>query len=117
MNMQIADLSHAVELDRAALAAVFGAAGTLKYTSRTSSGSWSITSKRRYSVYKTVTVGGFLGIPILLKLNVMHNWLGPFFEAAAEHGAEASHAVHSLATELGLMGVSVLVASGGSSRP
>ena len=62
MNMQIADLSHAVELDRAALAAVFGAAGTLKYTSRTSSGSWSITSKRRYSVYKTVTVGGFLGI-------------------------------------------------------
>ena len=62
MNMQIADLAPAVELDRAALAAVFGAAGTLKYTSRTSSGSWSITSKRRYSVYKTVTVGGFLGI-------------------------------------------------------
>jgi NADH-quinone oxidoreductase subunit L len=58
-------------------------------------------------------VGGFLGIPILLKLNVMHNWLGPFFEAAAEHGAEASHAVHSLATELGLMGISVLIASGG----
>jgi NADH-quinone oxidoreductase subunit L len=58
-------------------------------------------------------VGGFLGIPVFLKANVMHNWLGPFFEAAAGHGAEASHAVHSLATELGLMGISVLVAVGG----
>ena len=62
MNMQIADLSHAVELDRAALAAVFGAAGRLKYTSSTRSSGWSTTAKRRYSVYKTVTVGGFLGI-------------------------------------------------------
>ena len=62
MNMHIADLPNAVEMDRAALAAVFGASGTLKYTSSTSSGSWSSTSTRRYSVYKTVTVGGFLGI-------------------------------------------------------
>ncbi|UCF88382.1 MAG: NADH-quinone oxidoreductase subunit L [bacterium] len=58
-------------------------------------------------------VGGFLGIPIFLKANVMHNWLGPIFEAAAEHGSEAAGAVHSLSTELGLMGLSVLVAVGG----
>ena len=61
MNMQIADLSNAVELDRAALASVFGAAGQLKSTSSTSSGSWRVTSTRRYSIYKTVRVGGFLG--------------------------------------------------------
>jgi NADH-quinone oxidoreductase subunit L len=57
--------------------------------------------------------GGFLGIPILLKYNVMHNWLGPIFEAVGEHGGEAAHAAHSLLTELGLMGVSVMVAVGG----
>jgi NADH-quinone oxidoreductase subunit L len=57
--------------------------------------------------------GGFLGIPIFLKANVMHNWLGPVFKAAAEHGSEAAGAVHSLGTELGLMGISVLVATGG----
>ncbi len=57
--------------------------------------------------------GGFLGIPIFLKANVMHNWLGPVFEAAAEHGSEAAGAVHSLGTELGLMGISVLIATGG----
>ncbi len=43
----------------------------------------------------------------------MHNWLGPFFATATEHGAEASHVVHNLGTELGLMGISVLVAVGG----
>ncbi|MDF1535982.1 MAG: NADH-quinone oxidoreductase subunit L [bacterium] len=58
-------------------------------------------------------VGGFLGIPVFLKANVMHNWLGPFFTAAARHGAEASHSVHSLAAELGLMVISVMVALGG----
>jgi NADH-quinone oxidoreductase subunit L len=58
-------------------------------------------------------VGGFLGIPILLKYNVMHNWMGPLFEAIAEHGGEATHAAHSLLTEIGLMGVSILVAVGG----
>jgi len=58
-------------------------------------------------------VGGFLGIPIFLKANVMHNWLGPVFEAAAEYGHDTAEAVHSLGTELGLMGLSVLVATGG----
>ena len=58
-------------------------------------------------------VGGFLGIPILLKYNVIHNWLGPLFAKAAHHGGEAAHAAHSLLTELSLMGVSVLVATGG----
>ncbi|MGD8353567.1 MAG: NADH-quinone oxidoreductase subunit L, partial [Pseudomonadota bacterium] len=57
---------------------------------------------------------GFLGIPIYMKANVMHNWLGPLFEAAAKHGEEAGHAVHhSLTTELGLMALSVAVAVGG----
>ncbi len=58
-------------------------------------------------------VGGFLGIPVLLKYNVMHNWLGPLFEKAAQHGGEAAHVAHSLLTELGLMGLSVLAAAGG----
>jgi NADH-quinone oxidoreductase subunit L len=59
-------------------------------------------------------VGGFLGIPIFLKANVMHNWLGPLFEAAGGHGDEAGGAVHhSLTTELGLMALSVAVATGG----
>jgi NADH-quinone oxidoreductase subunit L len=59
--------------------------------------------------------GGFLGIPIFLKYNVLHNWLGPVFTAAADHGAEAAQQAHGLATELGLMGVSVLAAVGGIS--
>lgn len=59
-------------------------------------------------------LGGFLGIPIFLKANVMHNWLGPLFEAAGGHGEEAGGAVHhSLTTELGLMAFSVLIAAGG----
>jgi len=58
-------------------------------------------------------VGGFLGIPILLKYNVMHNWLGPLFEKATHHGGEVAHAAHSLLAELSLMGVSVLVGVGG----
>jgi len=58
-------------------------------------------------------VGGFLGIPIFMKANVMHNWLGPVLTKAAEHGEEAAHAVHSLGIELGLMGISVLVAVSG----
>ena len=58
--------------------------------------------------------GGFLGIPIFLKANVMHRWLGPYFEAAGGHGEEAGHAVHhSLGTELGLMALSVAVAVAG----
>ncbi len=58
--------------------------------------------------------GGFLGIPIFLKANVMHNWLGPLFEAAGGHGEEAGGAVHhSLTTELGLMALSVAIATGG----
>ncbi len=59
-------------------------------------------------------VGGFFGIPILLKYNIMHNWLGPLFHKVVEHGSEAAEAVHhSLATELGLMGLSVVVATTG----
>jgi NADH-quinone oxidoreductase subunit L len=59
------------------------------------------------------TFGGFLGIPIFMKYNVMHNFLGPLFEAVG-HGEEAGHAVHhSLSTELGLMAVSVVVAVAG----
>ena len=58
--------------------------------------------------------GGFLGIPIFLKANVMHNWLAPVFNAAGGHGEEAGGAVHhSLTTELGLMALSVAVATGG----
>ncbi len=58
-------------------------------------------------------VGGFAGVPIFKKLNIMHNWLGPLFEAVAEHGADAAETAHHLSTELGLMGLSVLVAAGG----
>ncbi len=60
------------------------------------------------------TIGGFLGIPIFMKYNVMHNWLGPLFDAAGGHGEEAGAAVHhSLNTELGLMAFSVIVATAG----
>ena len=60
-------------------------------------------------------VGGFAGIPIFKKFNLMHNWLGPLFESAAEHGTNAAETVHHLGTELGLMGLSVLIAVGGIS--
>ncbi len=81
------------------------------------------------------TVGGFLGLPLLPKLNAMHNWLSPVLggghggeaqaaeaghgaatmehgaEAAAGHGAEAAHAGgHSLTLELVLMAFSVALA-------
>jgi len=58
-------------------------------------------------------VGGFLGIPIFLKYNVMHNWMGPLFAKVAQHGGEAAHAAHSLFAELSLMGISVVVATSG----
>jgi len=59
-------------------------------------------------------VGGFLGIPVLMKYNVMHNWLGPLFEAMGRHAEEAAGAVHhGLGTELGLMGLSVVIAASG----
>jgi len=60
------------------------------------------------------TFGGFLGIPVLLKYNVMHNWLGPLFEAVGGHGGEAGGAAHhGLSTELGLMVFSVAIATAG----
>jgi len=60
------------------------------------------------------TFGGFLGIPVLLKYNVMHNWLGPLFEAVGGHGGDAGGAAHhSLSTELGLMVFSVAIATAG----
>jgi NADH-quinone oxidoreductase subunit L len=62
-------------------------------------------------------VGGFLGVPIVKKWNILHNWLGEAFHAAADHTEEAvthaAGAVSHLAVELGLMGVSVLVAVSG----
>jgi NADH-quinone oxidoreductase subunit L len=57
------------------------------------------------------TVGGFLGLPLVEKANVMHNWLGPWVgghAAAAEGAAEAGG--HSPGLELGLMAFSVAVA-------
>ncbi|UCF31072.1 MAG: NADH-quinone oxidoreductase subunit L [bacterium] len=62
-------------------------------------------------------VGGFLGIPVIKKWNIMHNWLGEAFHAAAEHTTEAAthaaSAVSHLTVELGLMTVSVVVAVSG----
>ena len=55
------------------------------------------------------TVGGFLGIPMIEGANVLHNFLGPVFEAGhheAAHGAEH----HSAILELGLMGLSLGIA-------
>ncbi len=60
------------------------------------------------------TIGGFLGIPLIEGANVMHNFLGPVFHAhtpAMPQAAEAAHGGgHSLAGELGLMGLSLTVA-------
>jgi len=61
MNMQIADLSNSIELDRAALAAVVGAEQYLG-TSSVSSGSWRNTYSHSYSRNSTITVGGIFGL-------------------------------------------------------
>jgi NADH-quinone oxidoreductase subunit L len=61
------------------------------------------------------TVGGFLGLPLVEKANVMHNWLGPW---VGGHGAEESsegsvaHAAagHSVGLEVALMAFSVAIA-------
>ncbi|NNF05249.1 MAG: NADH-quinone oxidoreductase subunit L [Candidatus Eisenbacteria bacterium] len=78
------------------------------------------------------TVGGFLGIPIFMKYNVMHNWLGPLIGggghgahggdhgAVTEHGTThlaagpsdhgGGHAEHNVTLEVILMGISVAIA-------
>ncbi len=59
------------------------------------------------------TVGGFLGLPFLIRLNAMHNWLGPVVgsHAAAEGAAHAAGAgEHGLGLELTLLAVSVAIA-------
>jgi NADH-quinone oxidoreductase subunit L len=67
------------------------------------------------------TVGGFLGLPLVEKANVMHNWLGPW---VGGHGAEeatpdalaqgesVAHAAagHSAGLEVALMAFSVALA-------
>ena len=62
-------------------------------------------------------VGGFLGIPVIKKWNILHNWLGGVFHAVAEHAPEAvehaAGAASHLAEEMGLMAVSVVVAVSG----
>ena len=66
-------------------------------------------------------VGGFLGVPIVKKWNIMHNWLGEVFHTVAGHAEEVStHAAEAasqaagsmshLVQELGLMGISVVAA-------
>jgi len=58
------------------------------------------------------TAGGFLGIPIAMQANVMHNWLGPMLSAhGGEHGAEEGH--HDVGLEVALMAVSVAIALAG----
>ena len=59
------------------------------------------------------TVGGFAGFPIIEKWHLLHNWLGPVFNAVAEHGGKMAETVQSIGLELGLMGISVVVAVGG----
>jgi len=62
------------------------------------------------------TVGGFLGLPLAEKANVMHNWLGPWVGghgAEAPSGAEGAvlHATsHSAGLEVALMAISVALA-------
>ena len=55
------------------------------------------------------TVGGFLGIPMIEGANVLHNFLGPLFEAGRHEPAHDT-AHHSAALELGLMGLSLGIA-------
>jgi len=65
------------------------------------------------------TVGGFLGLPLVPRLNAIHNWLSPVVgghggEGAAMEGAgHAEAAGHSMSLELVLMAVSVALAVGG----
>jgi NADH-quinone oxidoreductase subunit L len=80
------------------------------------------------------TLGGFLGIPIAMKANVMHNWLGPMLggghgeaadhAAAVMHGAAGAHEAvaaaatehaggHNVGLEIALMVVSVAIALAG----
>ena len=56
------------------------------------------------------TVGGFLGIPMIEGVNVLHNFLGPTFEAAHYDFGHAEVHHHSVAAELGLMGLSLAIA-------
>jgi NADH-quinone oxidoreductase subunit L len=56
------------------------------------------------------TVGGFLGIPMIEGVNVLHNFLGPTFEAAHYDFGHAEVHHHSVAVELGLMGLSLAIA-------
>ncbi len=65
------------------------------------------------------TVGGFLGLPLLVGANAMHNWLGPLVGAhGAAHGGEGAEGAaaaahvggHSMGLELGLMAFSVAIA-------
>jgi len=71
------------------------------------------------------TVGGFLGLPLIEKANVMHNWLGPWVGGhGAEEAAEGAHqgalaqgetvahvgVGHSAGLEVGLMAFSVALA-------
>jgi NADH-quinone oxidoreductase subunit L len=55
------------------------------------------------------TVGGFLGLPLVPRLNAMHNWLGPVVGG----GHAADEAGHSMGLEILLMAVSVALAVAG----
>jgi NADH-quinone oxidoreductase subunit L len=64
------------------------------------------------------TLGGFLGIPLLPKMNAMHNWLSPVVgnrgHGESAHGAAGHEAAgHSTTLELILMAVSVAIAVAG----
>ncbi len=56
-------------------------------------------------------VAGFLGIPLIEGANVMHNFLSPVFTQYQDTAEHAAH--HSVALELGLMGLSLAVAGAG----
>ena len=71
------------------------------------------------------TVGGFLGLPLAEKANVMHNWLGPWVggpgaeeategahQGALAQGESVAHAAagHSAGLEVALMAISVALA-------
>jgi NADH-quinone oxidoreductase subunit L len=70
------------------------------------------------------TVGGFLGLPLAEKANVMHNWLGPWVgghgteeaamgshQGALAQGESVTHAAgHSAGLEVALMAISVALA-------
>jgi NADH-quinone oxidoreductase subunit L len=61
------------------------------------------------------TVGGFLGLPLVEKANVMHSWLGPWVgghgvEETAEGSVTHAAAGHSVGLEVALMAFSVAIA-------